>query len=246
MRFIIIVQARMTSTRLPGKVLKKVLGKPLLEFQLKRLQRVKNADKVVVATTVNDTDQPILSLCDQLGFAYFQGSENDVLSRYYQAASAHEADAVVRVTSDCPLIDPVVIDRAIQLYLSSFDTGNHPYDYVSNVLERTYPRGMDTEVIPFQTLETIFREATSPSDREHVTPLIHRQYRRFRMGHEHYSSDQSQFRWTVDTLEDFELIKRILENLYPRLEKFTLEDCLELMRHYPDWSQLNAHIEQKK
>ena len=242
MKIVIIVQARMTSTRLPGKVLKKVLDKPLLEYQLDRLKRVKLANEIVIATTINRTDLPIIELCDRLSVPYFRGSENDVLARYHGAAKEHHADVVVRITSDCPLIDPQVIDKVIQFYLDY----RYKYDYVSNCLERTYPRGMDTEVFSFLALHQAFVEATEQPDREHVTPFIHMQPERYRLAQIVYSDNQSSHRWTVDTADDFELIKRILEALYPKIKKFTLEDCLDLLKRYPDWSLINAHVEQKK
>ena len=171
MRVVIIVQARMTSTRLPGKVLKTVLGKPLLEYQIERLRRVKLADEIVIATTTNNADQPIIDLCDRLSIPYYRGSEDDVLARYHSAAIFHQADTVVRVTSDCPVIDPQVIDRVIYTYIDE-----HPkYDYVSNCLERTYPRGMDTEIFSFNALEQAFQQAITQPDREHVTPFIYQQ-----------------------------------------------------------------------
>ncbi len=241
MKTVIIVQARMTSTRLPGKVLKQVLGKPLLEYQIERLQRVKLADEIVIATTINETDEPIVELCNCLDVAYFRGSEEDVLGRYYQVATEHKVDIVVRVTSDCPLIDPKVIDEVINCYLKNQSN----YDYVSNSLERTYPRGMDTEVFSFSTLQQAFWEATSQPDREHVTPFIHRQPSRYSLGHVIYSEDCSHYRWTVDTPEDFELIQKIIEAIYPRKPNFTLEDCLSLLKKYPEWYIINSHVSQK-
>lgn len=241
MKTVIIVQARMTSTRLPGKVLKQVLGKPLLEYQIERLQRVKLANEIVIATTTNETDEPIVELCNRLAVAYFRGSEDDVLSRYYGAATAHKADLVVRVTSDCPLIDPQVIDTVIDYCLQN----QSHYDYVSNSLERTYPRGMDTEVFSFSTLQQAFGEATAQPDREHVTPFIYRQPARYRLGHVIYSEDCSHHRWTVDTPEDFELIQKIIEEIYPSEPCFTLENCLRLLQQHPDWYCINSHIEQK-
>ncbi|AMA08230.1 cytidylyltransferase domain-containing protein [Picosynechococcus sp. PCC 73109] len=242
MKVVIIVQARMTSTRLPGKVLKEVSGKSLLEYQIERLKRVESAENIIIATTVNEADQPITELCERLSIDYFRGSEADVLSRYYQAALVHQADVVVRVTSDCPLIDPLVIDQVIQCYL------NHQleYDYVSNSLKRTYPRGMDTEVFSFKALEEAFQEATAQPDREHVTPFIYRQPERYTLGHVTYSEDYSHYRWTVDTPEDFELIQKVIETLHPKNPKFTLENCFELLEKYPNWSEINSHIEQKQ
>ena len=241
MKTVIIVQARMTSTRLPGKVLKKILGKPLLEYQVERLWRVKHAGEIIIATTTNDTDRPIVDLCNRLSVPCFRGPEQDVLARYYGAAREHRAEAVVRITSDCPLIDPQVVDKVIQFY---FDH-RLEYDYVSNTLERTYPRGMDTEVFPVKVLNEAFAEATAQPDREHVTPYIYRHPRRYRLANVAYSEDLSHHRWTVDTSEDFELIKRIITALYPANPRFTLQDCQNWLKEHPEWEKINAHIEQK-
>ena len=237
----IIVQARMASTRLPGKVLKKVLDKPLLEYQIERLKRIKYADELVVATTSNDTDDPIVDLCKRLSVCYFRGLEEDVLGRYHGAATVFQADAIVRVTADCPIIDPRVIAKAIRFYLEH----QYEYDYVSNTLIRSYPRGMDTEIFSYQVLDDAFHEATEPSDREHVTPFIYKNPQRYRLADVTYSEDRSRHRWTVDMQEDFELIRKIIERLYPQKPEFSLEDVLNLLENYPEWSRLNAHIEHK-
>lgn len=228
----------MSSTRLPGKVLKKILGKPLLQYQIERLKRVQNADQRVIATTENEVDEPIIGLCQRLAIAYSRGSEKDVLERYYRTAKQYAADVVVRVTSDCPLIDPQVIDESIQFYLNHRDE----YDYVSNFLKRTYPRGMENEVFSFQALNDAFSEAKTPFEREHVTPFIHQHPERFRLGGVTYGEDRSRHRWTVDTAEDFELIKRMLEALVPSKPAFTLKDCLGLISRHPEWNEINAHI----
>ncbi|MCC5464039.1 glycosyltransferase family protein [Pelosinus baikalensis] len=241
MKTVIIVQARMTSTRLPGKVLKAVLGKPLLEYQIERLRRIESADEIVIATTTNDTDQPIVDLCNRLNLPYFRGSEEDVLARYYGAAIEHRADAIVRITSDCPVIDPGVINSIIGFYIEN----KNQYDYVSNSLKRTYPRGMDTEVFSFHCLQESFKEAQAGPDREHVTPFIYNNPSRFRLANVSHIEDQSKYRWTVDTPEDYELIRRIIENLYPLNHKFTLEDILQLFQKNPGWFLINSHVEQK-
>lgn len=239
---VLITQARLGSTRLPGKILKTVLGKSLLEYQIERLNRVPSATKMVVATTTNEDDKPIVDLCEKLNVACFRGSVGDVLARYHGAALAHKADIVVRVTSDCPLIDPNVIDRVIQTYLSAQPT----YDYVSNCLERTYPRGMDTEVFSFRALDEAFREATALPDREHVTPFLYRQPGRYRLGQVTHAPNQSTHRWTVDTVEDFTLIQNIIESLYPSHPTFTIDDCFDLLTKNPSWVRINQHIEQKQ
>jgi spore coat polysaccharide biosynthesis protein SpsF len=242
MKTVIIVQARMTSTRLPGKVMKTVLGKPLLEYLIERLRRVKLANKIVIATTMNDIDLPIVELCAYLNIACFRGSEDDVLARYHGAAIAHNADVIVRVTSDCPVIDPKVIDNIIKFYLAH----QSEYDYVSNRIKRTYPRGMDSEIFSLKVLNETFCEATEPSDREHVTPFIYRHPKRYRLANVSANKNQSHHRWTVDTHEDFLLVSKIIEMLYPVKPEFNLEDILHFFEMHPEFFQINAHVEQKK
>lgn len=231
----------MTSTRLPGKVMKEVLGKPLLQIQLERLKHVRNVDEIIVATTINDTDRPIVELCKSLSIPIFRGSEEDVLERYYQAAVAYEVDIVIRITSDCPVIDPRVVEQVIDFYLSRQGS----VDYVSNTLVRTFPRGMDTEVLSRQVLEQAYRSATKASEREHVTLYIYSHSELYRIGNYPYYQDASHHRWTVDTIEDFELIKRIIEHLYPADPLFSLEDILELLKRYPEWMLINQQVKQK-
>jgi len=239
---IIIVQARMTSTRLPGKVLMEVRGKSLLEYQIERLRQVRLADELVIATTTNDTDQPIVELCERLGAAYYRGSEEDVLSRYYEAATQSGADVVVRVTSDCPLIDPGVMDEVIALYINNRDK----YDYVSNTLERTYPRGLDTEVFSMAALEKAYNEAREQPEREHVTLFIYRRPEQFPLANSSSATDYSYHRWTVDTPEDFALIKRIFMGLYPVNSRFTWLEVLDLLKEHPEWIEINAAVKQKE
>lgn len=231
----------MTSTRLPGKILYEVLGKPLLEYQIEKLRQVRLADELVIATTTNDTDQPIIELCKRLGVAYYRGLEEDVLARYYYAAQESMADNIVRITSDCPLIDPGVMDEVISLYINNRDK----YDYVSNTLERTYPRGLDTEVFSMAALEKAHKEASEQPEREHVTLHMYRHPERFRLAGSSAAKNYSEHRWTVDTPEDFKLIKLILQELYPVNNRFTWLDVLNLLNEHPEWVQINAAIEQK-
>lgn len=237
-----IIQARMTSTRLPGKVLKKIMDKPLLEYQIERLLNSKLINEIIVATTTNVTDKPIVDLCNKLNIKFFRGSEEDVLSRYYNAAKEFNAEVIVRLTSDCPVIDSEVVDKVIKYYLNN----KNEYDYVSNTLIRTFPRGMDTEVFPFSVLETSFRQAKTKSEREHVTPYIYNDPDIFNLGYVTYKQNESYHRWTVDTGEDLELIRNIITELYPVNKFFTLEDIIDLFNRYPNWLKINAHIEQKK
>lgn len=238
-KIVIITQARMGSTRLPGKILKRICGKTLLEHQIERLRRSRLASEIVVATTDQKDDQAVADLCGALNVPIFRGSEMDVLARYAGAASAHSADIVVRVTSDCPLIDPSVVDLVIQKFLHS----QGEVDYASNVLERTYPRGLDTEVFSQAALMRAFREANLQSDREHVTPYLHRHCR---LAHVTDARDLSDLRWTVDTPADFELVSRIISALYPQNPSFTTQDVLDLLDRHPDWNSINRHISQKK
>jgi spore coat polysaccharide biosynthesis protein SpsF len=242
MRVVVIIQARMNSSRLPGKVLQSVLGKPLLEYEIERLQRITNIDELVVATTVDSKDNPVVELCERLKVPYFRGSENDVLERYYGAATKYQADVVVRVTADCPLIDPRVCEDTIRCYLDNYPT----YDYVSNVIDRTFPRGFDTEVFSYQALCEAHHEAIRTADREHVTLFLYRQPECYHIGSFSNREDYSQHRWTVDTSEDLELITNIIQGLYPSKPDFDLTDTLKLLENHPEWQLINAHIEQKK
>jgi spore coat polysaccharide biosynthesis protein SpsF len=242
-RVVIVTQARMTSTRLPGKVAIDVLGKTLLEHHLERLQRSKRKTLVVVATTTNHADDVIARICEITGTSIFRGSEHDVLERYYFAAAKFDADIVVRVTSDCPLIDPAVIDLTIEAFLSARPTK----DYVSNCrLKQTYPRGLDTEVFSFAALKEAHEQATQAFEREHVTPFLWQHPERFALANVDHEVDYSAHRWTVDTPEDLRLVKMMLAALYPLDPEFHLQDCIALLQQNPEWADINKHIEQKK
>jgi spore coat polysaccharide biosynthesis protein SpsF len=240
MKTIIISQARMTSSRLPGKVMMEVLDRPLLQYHVERLQKAKLADDVIVATTINYTDDPIVYFCKKLNIKYYRGSEENVLSRYYEAAKLYKADNVIRVTSDCPIIDPEIVDKTIQYYL------NNNYDYVSNcTINRKYPRGMDTEIFSFNALSQAYKKAKKESELEHVTTYMWKNPQIFKLGSVVNEVDESKHRWTVDTLDDFMLIRLIIKNLYPINNEFNIQDCLELMRNNPDWMKINQDVVQK-
>lgn len=242
MKVAAIIQARMGSTRLPGKILKTVNGKTLLEYQIERVKHAKTINQIIIATTVKEEDNIIVDLCNNLELDYYRGSEDDVLSRYYEAANAYKVDVIVRLTSDCPLIDPIVIDRVVNCYIE-----NQPLaDYVSNIIERTYPRGLDTEVFSYKALKKAYKEASFPSEREHVTPFIYFHPEIFNIKYVKNENDYSNFRWTVDTIEDFELISLILDKLYNPNKTFYMKDVIELLHIYPEWIEINAHIKQKK
>lgn len=239
MKTIIIVQSRMTSTRLPGKVLLPLAGEPMLVRLLERLRRVQRADGIVIATTTNVTDDPIAALCAQQGVPCHRGSELDVLSRYADAARLHAADVVVRITSDCPLIDPALIDQLIAVY----EEGDS--DYVSNMLPPTWPYGMAVEVFSATALAQAHAEATQDAEREHVTPFIYWHPQRYRLRNVASPVALSHHRWTVDTPEDYELVRRLFDHLLPTNPHFTQADVLALLDAHPDWIAINQHVQQK-
>jgi spore coat polysaccharide biosynthesis protein SpsF len=210
MRTAIIVQARMTSTRLPGKVLMPVAGRPMLAQQLRRLRECRRAQEIVVATTTNSTDDPVADVAWRQGVCLFRGSESDVLGRYLGAARKVRADVVVRVTADCPLIDAGVTDRVIGELLARADA----CDYASNVRERSWPRGLDTEAFFMDTLERMERLGKSPLAREHVTVVLRAERPDLFLCHSVVDErDNSDLRWTVDTADDLRLIRTIYEEL---------------------------------
>lgn len=240
MRIVGIVQARMGSTRLPGKVLKEVNGKSLLAYQIERMRKSSLIDDLVIATTPQGNEE-IIDLCNKLGVAYFIGSELDVLARYYEAAVKFNTDIVVRMTSDCPLIDSAIIDNVIRMYL------NGEYDYVSNTQVRTFPRGMDTEVFSIEALKEAFINAKIDYEREHVTPYIYLNPNRFNIGQYVSNKDNySNLRLTVDTKEDFELISILINDLYSINPNFDINTILGKIKKEPELLKINAHIEQKK
>jgi spore coat polysaccharide biosynthesis protein SpsF len=231
----------MTSTRLPGKILMKVLGKPLLQYELERLRRVPSLDELVVATTKNAADDPVAALCDQMGVASYRGSESDVLSRFHEAAALHKADAVVRFTADCPLIDPALSDSVIRRFLDSDGT----LDYCSLDIPGAYPRGLDTEIFSSAALTEAFNEGTTPPDREHVTYFILARPERYRILKLKCDKNLSAYRLTVDTPEDFALASGIIERLYPQNPDFTMDDVIALLEAEPELAEINGGVRQK-
>ena len=242
MKILAIIQARMGSTRLPGKIMKEVNGKPLLLYQLERVKKSKLIDKIVIATTTTKKDDLIINFCEQYNVDCYRGSEEDVLARYYEASQQFGGEVIVRLTSDCPIIDPSIIDKTIKYYIDNLPY----YDYVSNTIERTYPRGMDVEVFSIKALRKAFLESKLKADREHVTAYMYSNAYKFNIGSVSNNLDLSKHRWTVDTIEDFKLIETILHNLNIENRMFKMEDVINLLDNNPDWFKLNAHIEQKK
>ncbi len=237
-----IVQARMNSSRLPGKVLMELSGKPMLEQQLRRMKYAQELDDIVVATTSNPEDQPIVDLANREGVRWYRGSEHDVLSRYFGASREAEAEIVVRITADCPLIDPAIIDRVIHGLVSR----GSACDYSSNTLDRTFPRGLDTEALYMDALARTSRLAESNPAREHVTYFIHTErpdlFILQSVTDEH---DHSGLRWTVDTPEDIQLVRAIYEALGLSDRLCSYLELLDFVRSHPEVQAINAHIEQK-
>lgn len=238
-RIIAIIQARIGSTRLPSKVLEDIAGKPMLTRVVNRTSKAKNVHSIMIATTTNPIDDAIAYLCKQQGWAYFRGSEEDVLDRYYQASLTVKATAIVRITADCPLIEPEIIDRVIDKFLSC-----HPEpDYVSNTLHRTFPRGLDVEVISTNAMAKAWEESKDLASREHVTPYIWRQPDKFVISNIKNDVDLSHMRWTVDTAEDLIFIRKVYDNL--AADDFTWRQVLKLLSSHPEWLEINRHIKQK-
>ena len=234
-----IIQARLGSTRLPEKVLRKIIDRPMLEHVVERTQRSKNIDSVVVATTDQPADQRIVNLCKLNGWNVFTGSENDVLQRYWQCATEQEADYVVRITSDCPLISPEIIDKVVQTSLES------EVDYTCNFHpQRKFPRGLDVECFPFDVLERVHQAATEPNLREHVTLMIYCRPDLFKVKGISCPLDLSDWRWTVDTADDLQMTRKIFEHFGNN--HFNWRQAANAFHENPMWKKINQHIEQKK
>ncbi len=240
MKRVIIIQARMTSTRLPGKVLMDVAGKPMLAQQITRLRGCSSVDEIVIATTTNKTDDPVVELAREERLPWYRGSEDDVLSRFVGAAQESHADVIVRITADCPLIDAGVVDRVITELIDHSDN----CDYASNVIKRTYPRGLDVEAFFADTLERFDRLANTSGSREHVTTVLREMHPElFLTRAVTDKEDNSDLRWTVDTAADLELIRIIYEKLELGKKTLPYSDILSFVRSQPELSQINMGIE---
>ncbi len=237
---ICISQARMTSSRLPAKILKEVCGRSLLDYHVSRLLKSRLINKLIIATTVNSTDDAIEDFCDTRKIYCIRGSEDDVLSRYFKALENYEADIVVRVTSDCPLIDPILVDQVIEYYKDH----QSEYDYVSLGSEN-FPRGLDVEVFSTKALKTAYRLGTKTYEREHVTPYIYGPDSEFKCGIFPSQETSGDHRWCVDEPRDFELISKILE-AFEGGDDFSWKDCLVLFEANPEWFAINRTVKQKK
>jgi spore coat polysaccharide biosynthesis protein SpsF len=238
MKVAAIIQARMGSTRLPGKVLMDLGGETTLSRVVRRLLRAASLQEVAVATTGADKDKAIVEACRRMGVACVTGSEQDVLDRYLQAAEKLGTQVIVRITSDCPLIDPELVDQVVESLIE-----RHA-DFCCNVLPRTYPRGLDAEAFTKEALEKTWEVSDQPHQREHVTPLFYERPDLFRLATVRGQQEWSQYRWTLDTPEDLLLIRAIYSNFENR-DDFTWREVVTLMQDSPELAAINAHVVQK-
>lgn len=240
MTTVVVVQARMCSTRLPGKVLLPLAGKPMLERQIERIQSARSRFDLCVATTTMPEDEPIRELCRRLSLRWFDGHPLDLLDRHYRVAVAYGADAIVKIPSDCPLIDPPAIDSV----LTHYDAQPGQFDFVTNLCPPTWPDGNDVEVMTAEALEVAFRSATRPFEREHTTPYIWERPERFRIGNVRWETGlnfSASHRFTVDHADDLAFVRRVYQELSsPTRPVFSLAEILELLAAHPEISRLNA------
>jgi len=235
-KVVAIIQARVGSTRLPKKVLKKIVGRPMLWHVIDREKESKLVNEIVLATTSRDEDKPLLELARKSGVKSFAGSEEDVLDRYFQAATKFGADVIVRVTADCPLIDPRIVDKVIKHFSGS------GFDYVSNTLKPTYPDGLDVEVFSYDALKKAWENAKRSSEREHVTAYIRNHPETFKIGNVEHEKDLSEMRWTVDTDKDLKFVREIYKRLYKKGRIFLMRDILTLLEKQPELAGINKGI----
>lgn len=241
MKIATVIQARMGSNRLPGKVLEHVLEKPLLLYMVERVKRIASSSECIIATSHNPLDDKIVELCENESIPYYRGSEDDVLSRVFECVQHFEVDLLIQCTGDCPLIDPDESEKVIQHYLK----GN--YDYTANNLLRSYPRGMDTQVFSGELLSEIHGLSKKASEREHVSLHIYRHPEKYRLGcvQAPINLRKPHYRLTLDTPEDYQLIKILFEALYPKNPNFSLEDIINYLEIHPELLDINRDIKQK-
>ena len=243
----IILLARMGSTRLPGKVMLDLCGKPVLEHIIKRLRKVNQAESLIVATTVNDKDNIIAEFCERMNTVVFRGSEENVLDRCIHASEAFNLDVIVRVGADAPFIDWEIIDRMLELFFTEHNKGIN-LEYLSNCMRRCFPLGLDADIMTRDVLLRIDMETKKllkdqrKLNEINVIPYIHQNPAKFNILSYHEDFDYSHFRWTLDTPEDYELTKKIYEALYPVKPNFLMEDVLELLEENPEWSLINSKV----
>lgn len=235
MRTLGILQARMTSTRLPGKVLENIDGEPMIGRQLERLARVPGLDGIVIATSLDTSDDPIVAYLGSRGVPVVRGALDDVLGRFVTAIELFQPEVVVRLTADCPLVSPGVAQRVIEEFHSS------DCDYASNTLQPTFPDGLDVEVVKADVLRWVAENSTDPHEREHVTLGVYRRPERFSLVNVRDTQDHSDLRWTVDNTEDLEFVRVVYERLFQRNPEFEYEDVLELLRSEPELSRTSRN-----
>lgn len=250
MRTVALIQARFDSSRLPGKVLLDIAGKPMLSRVFERTSLAHSLSETVVATTTQASDDAVQALCESAGYPCFRGSQFDVLDRFYQAALAHEAQVIVRITADCPVIDPALIDQTVWALLEyiKLNPGYTREPFSANRLPppwgRTYPVGLDTEVCTFAGLQQAWNEASLPHQREHVMPFFYDNPDRFAILHLNHERDLGSLRWTVDTAEDLELMRQIYLR-FPRRFDFSWLEILALVEREPQLLAINAQVQPK-
>jgi spore coat polysaccharide biosynthesis protein SpsF len=236
-----IIQARMGSERLPGKILMDICGRPMLWHIVERLRYSKLIGKTVIITTKNPEDDAVEDLCRTNNIDFYRGSSEDVLDRYYRAARLCKAKTIVRITGDCPVIDPDVVDKVVGSY-----TGNTgEFDYVSNSVKRTYPKGLDAEAFSFKALEKSWKEAKNSGEREHVTVYMYGHPDIFRIHNVENKKDLSHLRWTVDEEADLVFIREVYKRLYKEKEVFLMDSILRLLKEVPSLTEINKDVKQK-
>jgi len=231
----VMIQARSGSTRLPGKALKKVEGKPIIWHIINRAKKIKSAEQIIIITTRKKEDKIFLKIAKDNGVLGFQGSEKDLLERHYQCALKYNADPIIRITSDCPLIDPYIVEKMIQIYLKN------NYDYVTNREPPTYPDGLDTEIFSFDALKKANRYAKLNSEREHVNPYIVKHPKKFKIFNYRYRKDLSHLRWTVDEKRDLKFVRQIYSRMKPKT-LFSMNMVLKIIKKEPQIQQINQGI----
>lgn len=246
-KVVVIIQARMGSTRLPGKVLLDISGEPMLARVVSRCRQATMVDQVVIATSDDPSDDAIENYCLAQGYPCFRGSLHDVLDRYYQAARQFEASIIVRITADCPLIDPAVIDLVVSALIGGEQESK--WDFVANRLpppwKRSYPIGLDVEVCTYSALEKAWKEAKEAHQREHVMPYLYEQEGRFQILVLNHIPDYGDLRWTVDTPEDLALIRQIYSR-FDGGDGFSWMEVIELFQHEPALAEINAGVAPKR
>ena len=230
-----IIQARTRSERLPNKVLKEIENLPMICHIINRVKKAKNIDQIILATSNTDTDKILLDIAKKFKIIGFAGDEKDVLDRFYNAAITYAANPIVRITGDCPLVDPILLDKMVEFYQAN------DYDYMSNTIERTFPDGLDIEIFSSEVLKISNKEAKWLSEREHVTPYILKNQNDFRIYNYKNKQNLSNLRWCVDEEDDLIMIRKIFQEMRPN-QFFSTDDALKIILKRPDISKINSGI----